>query len=144
MDCPSFRNNLFAYLENGLSQALSEEFREHARRCSTCAAVFEGFRSEMDSIRLRRQEEPDPYALSRISHKVESVFEKPLKQGFPSWAGILRPVAVAVLFLAAVLIGFSVGKKGTSAFTRDGVRQEIESMRSDLFLSDFMDENKTF
>ena len=45
MDCHSFRNNLFSYVEKQLMESDQRAFEEHRTGCAECAMIESGFRS---------------------------------------------------------------------------------------------------
>lgn len=145
MDCSFIRRNLFSYQEHQLSDEDSKEFEAHLLSCSECSRIVSEFKSVTSVIELRKTEEPNPFAGTRIIQKLESEMESNKEKREPVFIRILQPLAVAALLVIAVIIGFSIVKQrepGISATINH--QQDIQAIQSDLNIPDFVDEDETF
>lgn len=133
--CQIVHENLFAYSEGNLSQALKSQFDSHISGCAECAAVFSGFKSLMNTIQDQKNIEPRPFAETRILQGIELKLDVKHSSRFPVFAKVLQPAMISVGLIAAIVIGLFIGYEGVSV--ADGVNsQEIEAVRSDLNVPD--------
>jgi len=145
MDCSFIRRNLFSYQEHQLSDKDNKEFENHLLSCEECSRIVSEFQSVISVIELRKTEEPNPFAGTRIIQKLESEMESTKEKTNPLYLRILQPLSVATLLVTAVIIGFSIVKQrepGISAIINH--QQEIQAIQSDLNIPDFVDEDETF
>ena len=145
MDCSFIRRNLFSYQEHQLSDKDNKEFENHLLSCEECSRIVSEFQSVTSVIELRKTEEPNPFAGTRIIQKLESEMESIKEKREPVFIRILQPLSAAALLVIAVIIGFSIVKQrepGISAIINH--QQEIQAIQSDLNIPDFVDEDETF
>ena len=145
MDCSFIRRNLFSYQEHQLSGKDNKEFEAHLHSCSECSRIVSEFQSVTSVIELRKTEEPNPFAGTRIIQKLESEMESTREKTNPLYLRILQPLSVAALLVIAVIIGFSIVKQrepGISAIINH--QQDIQAIQSDLNIPDFVDEDEPF
>ena len=145
MDCSFIRSNLFSYQEQKLPDKETKEFEAHLHSCAECSRIVSEFKSVTSVIELRKTDEPNPYAPTRIIRKLESEMENTREKTNPIYLRILQPLSVAALLVIAVIIGFSIVKQrepGISAIINH--QQDIQAIQSDLNILDFVDEDETF
>ena len=143
-DCGFVRLRLFAYAEDALSPGEKETFEEHCRSCEECSRIVSGFRSFETLMAEKRTAMPGPFVQTRTLQKLENFLENGKRPPLLVSRRILRPAMTAFIIIFALLIGFSIGKKADNRFTDANLssRQlDIQSMQSDLFITDFMDES---
>lgn len=144
MDCSYINKNLFAILENTISPAEQSEIDLHINSCSECYRVVHGFRKTMHLIAEDKSMEINPFMSTRILQRIESVRSHHADRKQKVLIHVLQPVAFTFSLLLAVLIGFSLGKTGmNSGSDKTSADQDLKSLRSELFISDIMDEDKT-
>jgi hypothetical protein len=143
--CVFVRDNLFSYQEKKLSGEKNQIFEDHLHTCSDCSQLVINFRSVSDLIEAKKANEPAPFIQTRTIRKIESELERGNRPHFAFSKRILQPLLLSTIMLTAVVIGFSLGKHLDSEFSLDVTRQnDIQFMKSDLFITDFTDENNTF
>lgn len=145
MDCSFIRRNLFSYQEQQLSGKDKEEFEAHLHSCAECSQIVSGFKSVTSFIELRKADEPNPFAGTRIMQRLESEMADARKKASPFYLRILQPLSIAAFLVIAVIIGFSIVKQsdpGISATINH--QKKIQSIQSDLNIPDFVDEDETF
>jgi hypothetical protein len=92
-----------------------------------------------------RQVEVSPFAETRAIGRIEGYLESKTAVNRPFLSRILQPVLVSFLLMAAVAIGLSLGTKLGKGPAGDLARErDIRAMQADLYLSEFIDEDKTF
>jgi hypothetical protein len=145
MDCSFIRTNLFSYQEKQLSYLECREFDEHLHSCEACSRIASGFQSVTSFIDKKQLEEPNPFIRTRIIQAIESEIEREDTMSKPFFQDILRPVFLSFFLLFGVIIGFSIVKQRNIQFT-DTINHQnnIQSMKSDLNIPDFIEEDKTF
>jgi len=143
MECKDIRQNLFGIVENTLSPAFMAEVENHLTSCRECSEILSGFRQTTAIIEKDIAMEPDPFSGTRILQQLESAFFPEQLSERRSYFRILQPALLTLSLIVAILIGHSIGKKGINIIPAASSDQEMESVRSDLFISDFTDEDKT-
>jgi len=144
MDCSYINKNLFAILENTISPAEQSEIDLHIKSCSECSRVVSGFRKTMDLITKDKSKEINPFMNTRILQRIESMRSRHADRKQKVFIHVLQPVAFTFSLLLAVLIGFSLGKTGMNGGSdKTSADQDLQSIRSELFISDITDEDKT-
>lgn len=146
MDCKHFKENLFAFEEDTLLPGQKNEFSAHLRSCAECSKIYAGFQSYLLLIEKEKSVEPNPFASTRILQYIESRPEQRSQSGMMNdrWR-ILFPALVAAGLLVGIFIGV-YRVKSISIPDHQVVSQskDIEILKSDLFISDFIDDDKTF
>ena len=144
MDCSFINNNLFAILEDNLPPVVRSEMDLHIKSCPACTRVISGFRETMGIISKDRSSEINPFMTTRILQRIESRWSPQVDRKQKEFLHILQPLVFTFTLLLAILIGFSLGKEGISNITPDtSAEQELQSLRSELFISDITDDDKT-
>jgi len=137
--------NLFSYQEKQLPDKENKEFEAHLHSCSECSRIVSEFQSVTSVIELRKTDEPNPFAGTRIVQRIESEMESIKEKSDPLFLRVLRPLSVSALLLIAVIIGFSIVKQGEQGIIENINHQnDIQSIKSDLNIPDFVDEDETF
>lgn len=142
MECEELKKNLFGIVEGSLPSSAMAEIGDHLDSCSECSRVLAGFRQTIGMIEEDISAEPDPFTGTRILQRLESAYSPEHHARKRSFYNILQPAVLSLSLILAVLIGFSIGKKGISSIPPTSAEQEIESVRADLFINDMTDEDK--
>jgi hypothetical protein len=88
--------------------------------------------------------EPKPYAAIRILQHIESELQARETGRWSLFPRILQPALVVSGLVVALFLGVAIGRhKTTLASTEATAEAGIETLRSELFLSDFTDEENT-
>jgi hypothetical protein len=144
-DCDFVRDHLFSYQEKKLSGEKNQKFEVHLNTCIRCSELVLNFHSVAASIDARRADEPNPFIRTRTILKIESELERGNRPHFAFSKRILQPLMLSTIILTAVFIGLVLGKQVDSEFSGNLSRQnDIQFMKSDLYISDFTDEDNTF
>jgi hypothetical protein len=144
MDCLFIHKNLFAIVENTLSPVERSEMDLHVKSCPDCLRVISGFRETIGIINGDKSKEINPFIGTRILHRIESVLSRRAENKPRAILNSLQPVAFAASLFLAVLIGFSLGKTGINRIPKSkSADPDLNSVRSELFISDITDEDKT-
>jgi hypothetical protein len=143
-DCLFIRNKLFSYQEKQLSGKERVEFEDHLHFCEGCARVVSGFQSVTSLIDQKKSVEINAFILTRTLQRIESELNRGIWTPNLFFQRILQPVIVSLLFLFTIMISLSIGKQFNANYPSESSHQEvIETLKSDLFITDFMDENIT-
>ena len=143
--CVFVRDNLFSYQEKKLSGEKNQKFEDHLNTCKRCRELVLNFQSVSSSIDARRADEPNPFIQTRTIQKIESELERGNMPHFAFSKRILQPFMLSTIILTAVVIGFALGKQVDSEFSTNLSRQnDIQFMKSDLYITDFTDEDNAF
>ena len=145
MDCTFVQSNLFSYQEKQLPDREYKEFEDHLHSCEKCLRIVSDFQSVTSFIDEKKSAEPSPFIGTRILQRLEAQVESARALPNPLFQRILRPVSVSFLLLIAVIIGFSVVKQKETRFSDNIIHQDdIQVMKSELNIPDFIDEDNTF
>jgi hypothetical protein len=67
------------------------------------------------------------------------------KEAKPFKQRLLRPISLSFVLLIAIVIGFSIGKHKETRFSNTNNHQnDLQAMKMELNIPDFIDEDKTF
>jgi hypothetical protein len=145
IDCSFIRNNLFSYQEKQLPYGEYKEFVDHLHACEECTRIVSDFQSVTSFIDEKISAEPNPFIGTRILQRIESQLERERVTSNSGFLKILRPIFVSFLLLIAIIIGFSIVKPLETRFSDNINHQnEIQVMKSELNIPDFIDEDNTF
>jgi len=145
IDCSIVRRNLFSYQEKQLPDKEWYEFEDHLHSCEECSRIVSDFQSVTSFIYKKKTDEPSPFIRTRILQRIETQMEGARKETNPFLQRILRPISVSFVLLIAIIIGFSIGKHRETRFSDNIDHQnDLQTMKSELNISDFIDEDNTF
>jgi hypothetical protein len=143
MDCSQFKSNIFAFREGILSENLHHSVELHLSSCAACARMLSEYDSMEAIIAQEKATEPNPFAATRILQRIENEFEKPKNQMVPVFIRVIQPVAVALALLCGILIGSHTANREHPPVNQLlNTSENIEFLRSNLFISEFADEDK--
>jgi len=143
MKCSLFRNYLPAFREETLSAELQHSAHLHLASCEECRHLLEAFNETESIIEHEKAVEPSPFAATRILQRIESEFEKANAVIFPRWIRVLQPVTIALALMCGILIGsYTANKEETHVDNLLKTAENIEFLRSNLFISEFADEDR--
>jgi hypothetical protein len=144
-ECSFIRNNLFAYQEKQLPERKYKEFEDHLHACKECTRIVSDFQSVTSFIDEKKSKEINPFIRTRILQRIESQMERARAIPEPFFQRILRPISVPFLLLIAVIIGFSIVKQSESRiFENINHQNDIQVIKSELNIPDFIDESNAF
>jgi predicted anti-sigma-YlaC factor YlaD len=144
MDCSFIKKNLFAILENTLSPVDQVETDLHIKSCPECSLVITEFQETMGIINHDKSKDINPFMSTRIIQRIESVRATQGTRQQKVFLHILQPAVFTFSLFLAILIGFSVGKTGMNRMSdKTSADLDLTSIRSELFISDITDEDKT-
>lgn len=142
MDCLQLKSNIFAYCEGALSKEQCQSFEAHVSSCIDCKQLMTELNQMEAVIEMEKSVEPSPFAATRILQHLENELEATKKTYFPGLVRVLQPVAIAGALLCGILIGSYTAKKdNTQANQVVNPSENIEFLRTNLFISDFADED---
>ena len=138
------RNNLFNQQEKLLSGNDLKEFEDHLLLCEECSLIVSDFQSLTSLIDHKKSVEVNDFFQTRTLQRIASDLDRVRNAPNRGLQNILQPVMISFLLLAAFLIGLSIGKRFDSKYSMNTTHvNNIEAMKSDLFINDFMDEDQT-
>ena len=140
MECQEIKKNLFGIVEDSLPPSVGAEIESLLRSCRDCQEILTEFRQTMGLIEKDTSAEPNPFTGTRILQHLESALSPEYYRRQRSLYRVLQPAVLTLSLLLAVFIGFAIGKKGMNDIQVNSAMQEIESIRSELFISDLTDE----
>ncbi len=144
MVCNLIRDNLLAYLEKDLTAPMMEEFEKHVNGCPECALILSEFKHIAMYIEEEKALEPRVFAETRLLEGINSRLEEQRVTPLNWVVKNLQPAFLSIVVISAIAIGVLIGMKGELQYTDSKLTDEqIESMRLDLNVPDFMDEENT-
>jgi len=140
MECRIVQRNLFTYHEGLLAPELKKDIEAHLSECGSCKQLLTGIQAMETAIENSKTAEPDPHITTRILQHIDNELLNPeIKHFF-----VMRPILITLTALCAIAAGIVIGK---SSFERISMHNEnqnqIESLKAELYIHDFIDENKT-
>lgn len=144
MTCNDISTGAWSYVEGTMPQEVRREADEHLSTCPRCRQQIERLHA-MDSVISGLKAEPvSPFASGRIRNHLESVFPKHEITSMRRPGFVLRPVLILFAATVGVLSGllFSRHSAGT-ADTGSSQSRKMESFRSEYYISDLLDEDKS-
>ncbi|MEI8005534.1 MAG: zf-HC2 domain-containing protein [Bacteroidota bacterium] len=142
MNCKFIEDNLFAIQESLLPEAEMAQVSEHLSECRNCQAMMSSFSSFTALIEDEKAAGFNAFLGTRILRKLEEHGNPAGHSGMLQLPWLQRPLMAVALIILAVLTGFFAGKQGGS-ISRQTSRSDLYVMKSDLFISDLNDEDKT-
>jgi predicted anti-sigma-YlaC factor YlaD len=140
MDCSIVQHNLFDYMENKLSPDIRRDFEAHLSVCHSCTQIFTALQSMETAIEKSKKTETDPFIETRIIQRIENELTKHKNKRILSF----RPILVTLTLICAIAMGFAIGKINSDRMKGSvEVQNQIENLKTELFIHDFIDENKT-
>lgn len=140
MDCKIVHHNLLDYLENNLQPGTKKDIEAHISECESCRGLVSGFQSVEAIIEKTKETDPNPFMATRIVQYIENE----LTNYERNRVSVLRPILVTSTVLCAIAIGVLIGKVNSDRLiVKDENQSQIENLKTELFIHDFIDENKT-
>jgi anti-sigma factor RsiW len=144
MDCKQIKSQVLAYAEDTLPAEARSAVDEHLAVCHSCRELVAHFCTFEAIINNDRTLEPNPFSSTRILQHIENELESGQPGVLHRLATVLRPVLVAVSLAIALLIGWAIGNSQANRSALASGDQTIETLRTELFITELMDEDKTF
>lgn len=143
MDCSEFKSNFFTFREGTLSEELRFSCERHLASCIACTKLHTEFIKIDALIDHEKAIEPNPFVATRILQRLENEFKRPKNSHSPAWLRVLQPVAIAFALSCGILIGSYTAKKEIAPLNQSvNSTENIEFLRSNLFITEFADEDK--
>ena len=143
MDCSKFKSDIFAFREGALSEESTHSAKLHLASCRACNWLLSEFNALDAIIEQEKLAEPNPFAATRILQRLENEVEQQKNYHFPRWIRILQPATISLALLCGIFIGSFTAKKDSTQVSRlVNTSENIEFLRSNLFISEFADEDK--
>ncbi|MDT8394692.1 MAG: hypothetical protein RQ761_12685 [Bacteroidales bacterium] len=138
IDCKTFQNKLLTFGEGSFDSGSLQQMEAHARTCPNCASLLADYRRMEAAIAAEKNEQPNPFAGTRIMQYLDNHQAKePVKP-----VRILQPLAATLALFLALSLGFLIGSYGIERIQGNPLpSQEIELLKDNLFIPQFMDED---
>jgi hypothetical protein len=144
-DCSFVRENLFSYQEKLLPDNDCKKIEEHLPSCEECSRIVSEFQTVSSFIEEKKSVELSPFTRTRILQRIQTRIRGAQHEANPFFQRILHPISFSFVLLFAVVIGFSIGKqKQTMLSDTNNHQNDLQTMKTDLNIPDFIDEDKTF
>jgi hypothetical protein len=112
--CAFIQSHLLSVIEENTAGALSPDIQQHLGSCRECAFLVQQFARAWASPATPKQIQPSPSFLLDLIRRIEA--EEEVSSGRKAiWTlawRILRPAAVAAIFLGGIFAGHEMGKAG--------------------------------
>lgn len=131
-------------MEGSLSPEQEARFNAHLEQCSSCSSLAREFHLLGETIIKEKRLEPNPFLKTRILQHIDNHnLDAHSERGY-HLPRILQPAIITISLVAALLTGYLLGRQATPGNPQSAmIREQIEVLRSDLFTTDFIDENKS-
>ena len=130
--CVFIRSHLISIAERDSTGAAFPGIRDHLDSCPECASLVQQFSRAWENPAPPEDAQPSPAFFPRLIERIEAE-EKPLpgRRGVLAVAWrVLRPAAVAAIFLGGIFAGLELGK-------RDKIIPPPEAAFADQLLESF-------
>ncbi len=142
MDCSAARSHMLDLVEDNLPESLHSSVSEHVTACQECTRIREEFAALERVFEERKTHSPDPFARTRILQHIENAFGHGSARPSGRWISALRPAGIVMAMACGILLGIYQARQpspGAAAAAQD--REKIESLRNDMFITHFADED---
>jgi hypothetical protein len=112
--CAFVRSSLIFVAEKEIQRARPPEIQNHLDSCTECALIVQQFVRAWKNLAPQEEVPPSAGFFPNLIKRIEIYEEQNSGRNGILWAvrKILRPVAVAALFLAGIFAGHDLGKTG--------------------------------
>lgn len=143
MECKTFREQAWQFREKSLGREETEACEAHLATCADCRSAAAGIVQVGKYIEAARKAEPSPFMVTRIIAGIEAELERQSKRRSFIPALVLRPVLLTFALAAGTILGITGASSRISHLPASAQQDaSIQTVRSDLYLSDLMDEEK--
>jgi len=144
MVCNDIKTYLSGYIEDDLPIEIRRAFEEHIQSCTYCSGIVSELLSYERLIGKEKATNPNSFAGTRILQRLESELESKNYHRRMRHLHLLQPALVTFGLILALFIGFIIGReRGLNVNSEYVNTYQIENLRSDLFISDFIDEDQS-
>jgi anti-sigma factor RsiW len=143
MDCSHFKSTILDFSEGKLSEEARQVSAQHVASCASCSRLLSEFNNLAAIIEQQKAAEPNPFIATRILQHLENDVEQAQTTATPAWLRVLQPVAIAIALLCGIFIGsYTANQDNAPATQMVNTSDNIEFLKSNLFISEFADEDK--
>jgi hypothetical protein len=111
--CAFIRSHLISIAEKDITGAAFPGVQDHLNSCPECASLIRQFAEAWENPALSPDTQPSPSFFPRLIERIEAGEELwPGQRGVLAIAWrVLRPAALAVIFLGGIFAGHELGKR---------------------------------
>ena len=111
--CDFIRSHIISVIEESDAGALSLDIQNHMDSCPECASLVQQFSRAWGNPVPPADTQPAPSFFPRLIERIEAEGElRPGQRGVLAIAWrVLRPAAVAAIFLGGIFAGYEMGKR---------------------------------
>ncbi len=125
MNCQLCKKHLDAHIGGRLPEDVQSALRTHLGGCEECNSYYISMLVTGKMVEKELTAEPNPFLVTRIMAKVESLQEA-ASEVRPSFTRrVLQPALVILMLAAAVFAGITAGKAFYSSVQPVGVPEEL-------------------
>jgi hypothetical protein len=120
--CAFIRSHLISVAEKDIAGAASPDVQNHLDSCPECASLVQQFSRAWENPAPPADAQPSPSFFPRLIERIKADEElRPGRRGPLTvvWR-VLRPAAVAAVFLGGIFAGYEVGKAGKNIPSPEG------------------------
>lgn len=144
MNCKELRKLLFDYAEVGMADDTQHSIRQHAEKCTVCNHLILEFKGLNTLIDKEKKLQPNPFATTRILQHITLELEQRQRSQLNRFRPLLQPALITLSLFVALFTGFIFGRQEAPALPGElSVKSNVENLKSELFIHDFIDEDKT-
>jgi hypothetical protein len=110
-DCKKLEEHIVDLIEHSLPSELQKEMQAHLADCPHCERLVRDFSDLWEELGLRVRREPPESLWPSLRLRLEAQWEHPFRSSafLTGLLGLLRPAALSLAVLLAVLAGFQLG-----------------------------------
>jgi anti-sigma factor RsiW len=110
-ECSQIEENLVEFVEQTAPAALRKEMQAHLAACSRCGRLVKDFSELWGELSPQARKDPPASFRPSLERAARALEEHPIRSSafVSGLLGLLRPAAVSLAVLLAVLAGFQLG-----------------------------------
>jgi anti-sigma factor RsiW len=144
MTCKEISDNTWSYVDGSMQPALRQEYDDHMASCRHCQKQAGHVKYMEAGLSDLKQVPVSPFASARIQHRLDTYFAGEKRGWLEKPKFIFRPVLILFAVGIGILFGRLVSGSGHQITnTGETQTQEVQSLRSEFYISDFLDEEKS-
>jgi len=145
MNCKQTQNSLLFYIENAVSESISQNIKTHIDGCVSCRNLYQSFLSEVTEIQNYKSIEVKPFLFTRLEQRLEKTAQNPFYKLFGfELSFVYKPAIYTLILFAGLFIGISTGiniSSDNSAMVDDERTENIQNIANEFNINEFKNES---
>lgn len=145
MDCEDFISKVFDYCDQKIAPEERDAFDRHLNGCRKCNMLYTRFSAVLATIDDDRKAETPAFAETRMLAAIDRQMALSGKNPRYRLMPAFRPLLVMIALIMGIFIGWRFGMtRFTGEFHGDSYTGSIQEVKSELLITEFLDEERLF